>query len=349
MGGSAPQVPGPSAAETALQQQQTQTLQLQQSIIEKQMKTQDLLAPILYKQAGIQPTYDEQGNITGFSEVQDPLRQQQQTLQSEFMNRTQAALEGRLPVDPGLTQSLDQQEQQLRERLMQQLGPGYETSTPGIEALSKFNLNKQNILEGSRRGDLTMAEQLGLAQGAANLGQQGQNFGQIMGVGQSPFTGASALGSVAQGYGQAASQLGSERLAQYQAQLGGYQNQQRNFGSLFGGIGQLGGMSLFAPTTGSSLFAGLFGAGSTAAAGSGIATGLGSVLGGAAMFSDERVKKDIRHVGETGEGIPIYTYKYKGTDGPTHMGVMAQELAQVKPEAVAKFGDIFVVDYSQVH
>lgn len=264
MGGDrTPQIPGPSPTEVALQEQQRSTLALQQQIIEKQIKTQDLLAPILYRQAGIQPTYDEQGNITGFSEVTDPLRQQQQQLQQEFMTRTQNALEGRLPVDPGLIQSLDEQEQQLREQLRHQLGPGYETSSPGIEALRKFNLNKQNVLEGARRGDLTMAEQLGLAQTSANLGQQAQSFGQIMGVGQSPLASSSALGSVAGGAGNAASLLGNERLAGYQAQLAGYQNQQRNFGSLFGGLGQLGGMALFGPIggAGGNLFGNLIGNG----------------------------------------------------------------------------------------
>lgn len=252
MGGSAPQVPGPSATEVALQEQQRSTLALQQSIIEKQMKEQELVAPILYKQAGVEPQYDEQGNLTGFKETVDPLKDQQKSLQKQFYDRTQLALEGKLPTDPGLTTSLDEQETQLREQLRKQLGPGYETSTPGIQALAKFNQNKQNVLEGARRGDLTMAEQLGLAQTSSNVGQQAQNFGQIMGVGQSQLSGAGQLGQVASGYGSAANSLMSDRLATYQGQMTSYQNQQKSFGQMFSGLGQLGGMALFAPANAAS-------------------------------------------------------------------------------------------------
>lgn len=260
MGGDAPQVPGPSAAEQALQAQQTKTLALQQSIIEKQMKEQELLAPILYKSMGIQPQYDDKGNITGFAEAPDPLKDQRKAIEAKFYERTQNALEGKLNVDPGLLQSLDEQEARVREQLRKQLGPGYETSSPGIEALSKFNLNRENILEGARRGDLTMAEQLGLAQNASNLGQQGQTFGQAMGLTGAPLASSSALQGVASGYGNAANALASDRYAQYQGQLAGYQADQKTFGSLMGGLGGLAGMALFAPTGGAStsLFGRLF-------------------------------------------------------------------------------------------
>lgn len=250
MGGSAPSVPGPSATETALQQAQLDALKSSQAQIEKQNKTMELLAPLVYKSAGVQPTYDEKGTITGFTQVEDPLQSKLKTLQGEFYDRTQNALEGKLPVDPGLLQSLAEQEQQFKERMRKQLGPGWETSTPGIEARAKFDLTKNNVLEGARRGDLSMAESLGLAANAANLGQQGQNFGQIMTTAGAPLASASAYGGVAQGFGQAAGALANERLANYQAQLGGYQNQQKTFGSLFGGIGQLGGMALFGPLGG---------------------------------------------------------------------------------------------------
>jgi hypothetical protein len=74
------------------------------------------------------------------------------------------------------------------------------------------------------------------------------------------------------------------------------------------------------------------------------AAGLAGILGMMGVFSDERVKEDIQPVGETYEGLPIYTYKYKW-GGPTHMGVMAQEVEQVHPEAVGNIGGVKTVRY----
>ena len=41
------------------------------------------------------------------------------------------------------------------------------------------------------------------------------------------------------------------------------------------------------------------------------------------------------------------TYRYKGGD-QVHMGVMAQELAQVKPEAVTEMHGHLAVDYGAI-
>lgn len=56
--------------------------------------------------------------------------------------------------------------------------------------------------------------------------------------------------------------------------------------------------------------------------------GLGGALGGATIMamSDVREKTDIRRVGSTDAGQPVYTFRYRSDpDGPVHMGVMAQE------------------------
>jgi hypothetical protein len=84
----------------------------------------------------------------------------------------------------------------------------------------------------------------------------------------------------------------------------------------------------------------------------GLLGGLGTAASlGWKPFSDERLKEDIKRVGETDEGLPIYTYKYKW-GGPPMMGVMAQDVARVKPEAVSvqPLGGTpyLAVDYAQV-
>lgn len=62
------------------------------------------------------------------------------------------------------------------------------------------------------------------------------------------------------------------------------------------------------------------------------------------LFSDERLKVDIKRVGKADNGLPIYTYRYKGSDA-IHMGVMAQEAEAIAPDAVAEFGGYKAVNY----
>ena len=77
--------------------------------------------------------------------------------------------------------------------------------------------------------------------------------------------------------------------------------------------------------------------------------GLFGMLGmGAMRYSDERLKTDVRRVGTTDGGLPIYTYRYVW-GGPVQMGVMAQDVEQVIPDAVAAHDSGFkMVDYARV-
>ena len=61
--------------------------------------------------------------------------------------------------------------------------------------------------------------------------------------------------------------------------------------------------------------------------------GLGSNLLGA--FSDSRLKKHIRRVGTLDNGLPVYAYQYK-SGGPTQIGLLAEDVNAVKPEAVGE-------------
>jgi len=62
-------------------------------------------------------------------------------------------------------------------------------------------------------------------------------------------------------------------------------------------------------------------------------------LGGAAIMSDIRTKENIKHLGWMPNGLPIYEYEYKPewkeiAGYGKFVGVMAQEVEQVMPEAV---------------
>ena len=75
---------------------------------------------------------------------------------------------------------------------------------------------------------------------------------------------------------------------------------------------------------------------------------LGTVASMAMAFSDKRLKDDIEKVGKTDGGLPIYTFKYKGSP-KTQMGVMAQDVKKKKPSALGPvLGGMMTVDYSKI-
>jgi hypothetical protein len=109
--------------------------------------------------------------------------------------------------------------------------------------------------------------------------------------------------------------LADRTYQNYLAQiLGGSQTATGNaqgFGGLIGSAGQVG------PTQG---IAGAIGQGVGAAASAG-------------AFSDRRLKTNIQRVGTRKDGLGLYEYTLK-TTGERQIGVMADEVAQLRPEAL---------------
>ena len=197
------------------------------------------------------------------------------------------------------------------------------------------------------------------------LGAQGQRFGQQAGLAQlqAGLRGqdASMLSNVLQS--NFAQQMGNRQQRSSElmnlANLGAQartnqsniiQSTAANQGNLLTGIGnaQAAGM-IGAANVQNPLISSLMGAG--AGAGLGAAGMLGEVgAGGGALLgllSDQRMKEDIKRVGYTDDGLPIYTYKYKGRDG-VHMGVMAQELEKLNPDAVHEHKGFKYVNYGAI-
>lgn len=70
-------------------------------------------------------------------------------------------------------------------------------------------------------------------------------------------------------------------------------------------------------------------------------------LGGLFALSDERAKTDKDKIGETDDGMGIYSYRYKGSP-KKQIGLMAQEVQKKKPQAVRKGADgLLRVNYSE--
>ncbi len=86
-------------------------------------------------------------------------------------------------------------------------------------------------------------------------------------------------------------------------------------------------------------------AGASALGGSGLGSALMSGIG--AIFSDERLKEDIEPVGELYDGTNVYRYHYKDDPNTMHIGVIAQEIAKDRPDAVHDIGGFLAVDYGR--
>lgn len=300
--GSKVSVPGPSAEERELQRNQAELLALQRQIIEAQQRQQSVLLPFFAAEEGFDVETDSTGNITRISRRFNPDDEKRKELESGLLDRSLAALKGELPVDPALEENLGKQEQELRDRLSAQLGPGYETSTPGIETLGEFFRSSEILREGARTGQLTLAEQLGITREQQDIyrRQSSQDILRQSSIGD-PLTFAGAFGQTARGYGQAQIPFIQHRQMQLQAATANAASSNSLMGA---GIGALGG-----------------------------------ILG---MLSDERLKREIEpirdHNGKITEllpGVPYVTYEFKWDEpGKKHLGVLAQDLQKVLPEAV---------------
>jgi hypothetical protein len=132
-----------------------------------------------------------------------------------------------------------------------------------------------------------------------------------------------------------AGQLGNESYQNYLASiLGGAQT----------GLGA--GQSAFGASQG---FGGLIAGAGQTGGNQGILGGIGQAAGGAASLigaiSDRRAKKDIQQIGTRPDGLGIYEYTLKD-DGQRYIGVMADEVAKHRPEAL---GAVNADGYRTVH
>lgn len=203
-------------------------------------------------------------------------------------------------------------------------------------------------------------------------------IGQMGNLAQAGLTGNLAGGEFMSGIGQAgiantgAIASGIPELAQAQnvdannlAQIGGQKmdyaqtlidsantnpwTKAGNLAEIASAIGALGGQSVTqgqkkeSTPVGQQIAGGLLG-------GLGSLANIGKAGGFSSLFalSDVRAKEDINEVGQTYDGQPIYSYRYK-SGGPKMLGLMAQNVAAHKPEAVAmhKPTGLLMVNYDK--
>lgn len=87
--------------------------------------------------------------------------ERQLVLSRALHERFQKALRGELEIDPSLEMRLGQEAEQLEEQYRRMLGPGYQASSPYIQARAEMQEKHQALRHGAARGEITRAEQIG--------------------------------------------------------------------------------------------------------------------------------------------------------------------------------------------
>lgn len=95
------------------------------------------------------------------------------------------------------------------------------------------------------------------------------------------------------------------------------------------------------------MMSGLFGIPSSVLGGWASSPAGGAALTSAFAMSDRRFKTDIEPVGELENGLKVYSYKFLGDSKP-QLGVMADEVEKVIPDAVITIHGVKFVNYAKV-
>ncbi len=190
-------------------------------------------------------------------------------------------------------------------------------------------------------------------------------------AGVQPAQQAQIASLYSQGYGQAANLAAQSKGIQLQGAqtAGGLSNAATGANSALGNIGQ--GVAstelqnALIPTQYAAAISPLSGAAGSHTESSGTSTGTGTststyspslwdqgkniVSAGASiasLFSDRRIKENIKPIGKTFDGQPIYKYNIKGSPA-TEIGLMAQDVEKSHPDAVGSVGGIKTVNYDK--
>lgn len=150
-------------------QGQVENQGIQTELLQGQLETfqsnQPILDELFGKQAGVagQQADELSFQLDELLNNRDPAQAGLRSdINTQLLERTLSALEGNIDVSPTLTRGLDEERTRLVDRLRQQLGTGFETSTPGIEALNMFDLRAQELKENERRGMITDFQNLNI-------------------------------------------------------------------------------------------------------------------------------------------------------------------------------------------
>lgn len=325
---SAPKTPDPAAVSAAQTESNKETAGFNAAL--NRIDQTSPFGSITYNQNGTDPT-------TGA-----PLYSQQTTLSSELQGLLNSQIGSQQGISDAITGAIGRLpssnfspnidvgdiRQKSFDSQMALLNPQFDKSMTSLQGtlsdrgipigseiwndqLGEFNRAKDtSLLAASRQADLDASNEFQRQYGNQMTEYQlpYSTLGTLMGV-SSPVQNPS-FSPYAQS-SSANTDVAGNMWKAYDAELQNYQNNQ---GNLMGGLLGLGKLGISAYSAG--------------------------------LFSDRRVKQDIAPVGKLDNGLTVYKFRYKGHPA-VHIGLMAQEVQEVHPEAVGSVGGILTVDYDQ--
>lgn len=312
-GGGAPEYPEPSAEEIEL-------LQLQLDWLKQMGADMEKMRPFLLQSMGLKE--GTEGNLLKMTqdEYYDSLNEMEQgqyDLTIQAQERMAKAYAGELDVSPALEKQLGQSGEELDAAMSEKLGPDWETTTAGMQAKSQFDESASLIREEVRSGVISSGTGSQIANLQAMSGITGQQQGAYSGF---PGQGAGIFA----GAGQMAGHYAQERANKYSGQMAAYGYNQQKQAGLMAGFGSLAGSGLMA----------------------------------AAMLSSKALKKNIEVIDNPIEKImairgvefdwkSIFFNTNHGLKGHD-IGVVAEELEKVMPEAIPTVDGYKAVEYYKI-
>ena len=310
-GGGTPSYPEPSAQELEL-------LQMQLDYLKQMGEDTEAMRPYLLASMGMKE--DAEGNMTKMTDEEyyeslGELDQRGYDVAMAAAERSLKAYAGELDISPALEKSLGQRKEELEVGLSQKLGPDWETTTSGIQAMAQFTETSNLIREEVHSGIITN-------EGAMTLA----SLDYMSGIGETTMAGfpGQQAGGLFGAAGGMAGQYGQERQRRWQAGAHGAEMRTQRQAGLMSGLGSL--------------------------AGAGITYG--------ALVSSRKLKtnvvvivnalKKIKAIrGVEFDWKPILFNIGNGLEGHD-IGVIAEELEEVMPNAVPEIGGYKHVEYYKI-
>jgi hypothetical protein len=178
----------------------------------------------------------------------------------------------------------------------------------------------------------------------SEIDRQYGRLGGMTNLGLTVNTNLAQLGQAAAGGTASAGLSTGQRIAGLESQIGSAQAG----GELASGRALSGVFNLPAQFLGMQygMQGGVPGLGSLFGGGGGAIGSTGSV-GSTFDFSDRRLKTNIHRISTRPDGLGVYEFEYIWGGGK-HIGLMAQEVLGIYPDAVGSVGGYYTVDYSRV-
>ena len=222
-----------------------------------------------------------------------------------------------------LNPQFDRDEESMRTRLINQgIGQGSQAYQREMESFNqmKNDARMQAVLAGQQYA-LTGRNQEIMEYDAQRNAPLNEYIGLTSGtqVTNPQFSGGGYGGAGQVDYAGMVNQNYQNQMGQYNARQAQANNQSSSMSKLFG----LGGSMIGGPVGGF----------------------VGSAVG--SLFSDIRLKENIQYIGES-KGFPVYKFNYINIPEKTYIGVMAQDVREIMPEAISESEGFMKVDYGMI-